>query len=144
MPMQMENDNKQMLLNAINTDLAFEYAAAIQYFQHAATISGIYSAFVSGLLEHGDEEISHAKKLNDLINFHGGIPLVAVETRFMEAEAVPMLFQDLAGELDAMARYKAHIAMARECNEPGIELVLQEILVDEEDHANFLRTVLNK
>jgi bacterioferritin len=126
----------------LETDLAYEYAAAIQYFQHAAVIGGLYFAFAADLLTHGDEEIGHAKKLNDLIAFHGGIPLVETASRFMASNPTSMLKQDYEGELDAIARYKDHIKAAEAIGETGIVSVLLDILADEEHHANDLRSVL--
>lgn len=140
--MPMVTDEKQNLLNMLETDLAFEYASALQYFQHAAVIGGLYFAFAADLLTHGDEEIGHAKKLNDLIAFHGGIPLVEVASRFMASNPTSMLKQDYEGELDAIARYKAHIDTALALGETGIVSVLLDILADEEHHAGDLRTIL--
>jgi bacterioferritin len=140
--MPQVSTEKQTLLNCLQTDLAFEYSAAIQYFQHAAVIGGLYFAFASDLLTHGDEEIGHAKKLNDLINFHGGIPLVETASRFMASSALSMLKQDHEGEIDAIERYKNHITIAQGLGETGIVAVLLDILADEEHHAADLQTII--
>ena len=140
--MPMVTNEKQVLLNMLQTDLSYELASAIQYFQHAAVIGGLYFAFAADLLTHGDEEIGHAKKLNDLIAFHGGIPLVEVANRFMASNPTSMLKQDYEGELDAIARYKAHLDTALAMGETGIVSVLLDILADEESHANDIRSIL--
>lgn len=140
--MPMVTNEKQALLNMLQTDLAYELASAIQYFQHAAVIGGLYFAFAADLLTHGDEEIGHAKKLNDLIAYHGGIPLVEVANRFMASNPTSMLKQDYEGELDAIARYKDHIKAAEAIGKTGIVSVLMDILADEEHHANDLKSIL--
>jgi bacterioferritin (cytochrome b1) len=140
--MPQVTNEKQSLINLLQIGLAFEYSAAIQYYQHAAMIGGVYFAFSSDLLTHGDEEIGHAKKLNDLIAFHGGVPLVEVTSRFMASNSVSMLKQDHEGEIETIARYKAYIEAARAQGEYGIVSVLLEILADEEHHANDLKSIL--
>lgn len=52
------------LLTALNKDLEWEYAAAIQYTQHAAVITGAkYESIQKELLVHAQEEMQHAVML---------------------------------------------------------------------------------
>lgn len=135
------------LLLALNEDLSLEYAAAIQYIQHAAVIDGVLSAFAKDMLAHADEEIGHAKKLADHINYLGGVPGVhgaAVGTIFTASEASAMLRQDLTGENTAIQRYKDRIKQARAESDYGTEAILLEILADEEHHANDIMTWLGE
>lgn len=132
------------LILGLNRALAKEYAAAIQYFQHAAVIAGNLSAFAGELTAHGGEEIDHAKKLNDHINFLGGIPAVTVAQIFTASDATAMLQMDLDGESDAIAIYKSLITLCRASEDYGTEAILLEILADEEHHANDLRTWLGR
>jgi bacterioferritin len=135
----MNND----FIVALNEDLALEYAAALQYIQHAAMVDGLYTPFAAELLAHADDEIGHAKTLSSYINYIGGIPVAKSTDTFTASDNVRMLQQDLAAENDAVMRYKQRIAQARAMGEYGAEAILLEILADEEHHANDLETFLS-
>lgn len=126
----------------MNDALSREYAAAIQYIQHAAVLDGFYTPFSAEILAHADEEFGHAKKLSDHINYIGGIPAALSAPSFSASDNVRMLQQDLTGENEAIAIYKELITMARGMDDYSSELILMEILTDEQDHANFLETIL--
>jgi bacterioferritin len=136
---------KEELLDRLNADLAWEYAAMIQYVQHASVITGAeYESIIAELLVHASEEMQHAINLSDQIDFLGGVPAVDVQTIKTSGESKEMLAQDLAGELDAIERYKERIAQAEALREYGLRRVLEDILIMEEEHARDLMTVLGK
>jgi bacterioferritin len=137
--------SKQELLERLNADLAWEYAAMIQYVQHASVITGAeYESTIAELLVHANEEMQHAINLSDQIDFLGGVPAVDVQTIKTSEESKEMLEQDLEGELDAIQRYKERIAQAEALREYGLRRVLEDILIMEEEHARDLMTVLGK
>jgi bacterioferritin len=136
---------KEELLQNLNADLAWEYAALIQYVQHASVITGAeYESIIAELLVHANEEMQHAISLSDQIDFLGGVPAVDVETIEVSPDSTQMLEQDLAGELYAIERYKERIAQAESLREYGLRRVLEDILIMEEEHARDLMTVLGK
>lgn len=130
------------LVKDLNGDLELEYAAAVQYVQHAATIGGVLSAFAGELKTHADEEFGHAKKLADHINYLGGIPSVKIGDVYSASDARAILVQDLNGEKEAIGRYKERVEQCRKAGDFGTLAVLLEILADEEHHANDLTTWL--
>ncbi len=133
------------LLSNLNKDLEWEYAAAIQYVQHAALITGPeYESITKELIIHSQEEMQHAVMLSDQIAFLGGVPAVDVERRDISPESKTMLEQDLAGEDNAITRYKERIAEAEALKEYGLRRVLEDILVMEEEHKRDLLTALRK
>jgi bacterioferritin len=133
------------LLAELNKDLEWEYAAAIQYVQHAALITGPeYESITKELIIHSQEEMQHAVSLSDQIAFLGGTPTVEVERREMSADSKVMLKQDLWGEDNAITRYKQRIAQAEALKEYGLRRVLEDILIMEEEHKRDLLTVLRK
>ncbi len=133
------------LLSNLNKDLEWEYAAAIQYVQHAALITGPeYESITKELIVHSQEEMQHAVMLSDQIAFLGGVPTVDVERRDISPESKTMLEQDLAGEDNAITRYKERIAEAEALKEYGLRRVLEDILVMEEEHKRDLLTVLRR
>ncbi len=132
------------LIDYLNDDLAKEFQALIQYVQHAAVITGPqYDAIRAELTIHSNEEHAHAISLADQIDFLGGTPGVDVATVHVSSEAKVMLEQDLEGELDAIARYKARIAQAELLQEYGLRRALEDILMVEEEHARDLQNALD-
>jgi len=137
--------NMKKLLAELNKDLEWEYAAAIQYVQHAALITGPeYESITKELIIHSQEEMQHAVSLSDQIAFLGGTPTVEVERREISADSKVMLKQDLWGEDNAIIRYKQRIAQAEALKEYGLRRVLEDILIMEEEHKRDLLTVLRK
>jgi bacterioferritin len=133
------------LLQELNKDLEWEYSAAIQYLQHAATINGAaYDSIKKELLLHSTEEMGHAVLLSDQIDFLGGVPTVDVEKREISEDAVEMLRQDLAGEDNAIKRYKERIGQAEALQEYGLRRVLEDILIMEEEHKRDIQDALAK
>lgn len=136
---------KEELLVKLNDDLAWEYAAMIQYIQHASVITGAeYESIIAELLVHANEEMQHAISLSDQIDWLGGVPAVDVQVIEISLDSKEMLEQDLAGELHAVERYKERIAEAEALREYGLRRVLEDILIMEEEHARDLMTVLGK
>jgi bacterioferritin len=136
---------KEELLAELNKDLAWEYAAAIQYIQHAAVITGAeYESMIAELLLHSTEEMQHAVSLSDQIDFLGGVPAVDVEKIETSPDSTKMLEQDLAGEWLAINRYKKRITQAEALQEYGLRRVLEDILIMEEEHARDLMTALGQ
>lgn len=136
---------KKKLLDELNKDLEWEYAAAVQYVQHAAVIAGPqYDSIQKELIIHAQEEMAHAVMLAEQIDFLGGVPTVDVEKRAISANNVEMLKQDLWGEENAIARYKERIAQAEALQEYGLRRVLEDILIQEEEHKRDIANALSK
>ncbi|MFC1747821.1 bacterioferritin [Pseudomonadota bacterium] len=137
--------SKEEFINELNKDLEWEYAAAIQYIQHAAVITGPeYDAISKELTVHANEEIGHAQKVAVMIADLGGIPVIDVEERKIAEDAKAMLEQDLEGEELAVSRYKERVAQAEELKEYGIRRVLEDILMDEEEHRRDILSSLGR
>jgi bacterioferritin len=133
------------LLELLNKDLEWEYAAAIQYVQHAAVMTGAqYESIIKELVIHSNEEMAHALSLSEQIDFYGGVPTVRVEDVKTAKGSLAMLKQDIAGEEDAIRRYKERIAQAEELREYGLRRILEDILIVEEEHKRDLQTVIER
>lgn len=139
------NITKDQIIGKLNKDLEWEYAAAIQYIQHASVISGAqYEALQKELIIHSQEEMQHAVMLSEQIDFLGGVPTIDVEERKISKDNVEMVKQDLAGEEDAISRYKQRIAEAESLQEYGLRRILEDILIQEEEHRRDLLMALGK
>ena len=134
---------KDELIVLLNNDLALEYSAAVQYIQHAAKVTGAqYQSIQKELIIHANEEIGHAVTLAGQIAYLGGDPTVNVGERRVSDDTVEMLKQDLAGEQDAVKRYKERVKQAEEIGEYGLKRALEDILIMEEEHARDLSAAL--
>ncbi len=137
--------NKEQFVDELNKDLEWEYAAAVQYVQHAAMMTGPeYDSISKELVVHSNEEMLHALKISELITDLGGTPTIEVETREISEDSKIMLAQDLKGEELAVSRYKERIRQAEELGEYGIRRVLEDILMDEEEHRRDLLASLGR
>ncbi len=138
-------DTKQKFIIALNKALEWEYAAAVQYVQHAAVITGPeYAAIATELVVHSNEEMAHAVIVSTIISDLGGTPSIDVEKRDISEDAKTMLEQDLAGEELAIKIYKALIKQAEELGEYGYRRQLEQILIDEEEHRRDLLSSLGR
>jgi bacterioferritin len=135
--------SREHLIAELNKDLEWEYAAAIQYVQHASMITGPqYEGIKKELLIHANEEMAHAVIVSEQITFLGGVPTIEVEKRDIAEDAKTMLIQDLAGEDNAITRYKERIRQAEELQEYGLRRVIEDILIQEEEHKRDLQDAL--
>ena len=136
---------KEQLLKLLNHDLALEYSAGIQYVQHAAVMTGaVYGNIIKELKIHATEEFGHAMILAEQINFLGGVPTVDVGVIRTSADNIEMLEQDLAGEYDAIERYKTRIDQAAVIKELALSEQLRKILAVEQEHAMDLTEALGR
>jgi len=132
---------KKQLLKLLNKDIEWEYAAAVQYVQHAAVITGAkYESIQKELLVHANEELQHAIMLSEQVDYLGGVPAAAVEKVETSANSLTMLKQDLKGERHAIKSYKERIAQAETLREYGLRRVLEDILIQEEEHERDILT----
>lgn len=134
---------KDELLAKLNKDLEWEYAACIQYVQHASVISGAqYEGIQKELLVHAAEEMQHAVTLAEQIDYLGGTPSINVEKTETATDSVTLLQQDLKGERQAINAYKERIAEAESLREYGLRRALEDILIQEEEHERDVKSAL--
>ena len=134
--------SRDQFLFLLNEDLTLEYAAYVQYKQHAAVINGLYFAYTDVLLEHAADESKHAEMLSNHLNYLGIVPTANIAERKVSPANAEMFQQDLDGENVAIARYTERIAQAHMMQDFGTEAILLEILKDEHEHANDIETIL--
>lgn len=139
----MAEITREKLIEELNKDLEWEYAAAIQYVQHAAVMTGPeYDSIIKELVVHAQEELAHAVTVAEQIAFLGGVPTIDVEKMEVSENSKTMLQQDLAGEDNAITRYRERIAQAEALGEYGLRRILEDILMQEEEHKRDIQTAL--
>lgn len=139
------NTTLEKLIELLNHDLELEYSAAIQYINHAAVMTGAaYGDIIKELKIHANEEIQHAMILADQIDYLNGSPTVKVGEIKTSKDTEAMLKQDLAGEEDAIRRYKVRIEQAEALKEFALAQQLRTILATEQEHAMDLKQALGE
>jgi len=132
------------LIDALNKDREDELSAIIQYMKHHYEGEGMESPEINEIFkETAMDEMKHAEKLGERINYLGGVPTKKTSPIVEGGDLKKMIQDDLAKENGAIKQYKEHIKLAIEENDPTTRLMLEEILSDEEGHADTWETTLS-
>ncbi|HXB62815.1 MAG TPA: ferritin-like domain-containing protein [Acidobacteriaceae bacterium] len=135
--------SKEELINGLNEDLSREYQAIIAYIVYSKTIKGAEFMNIAAELEvHAGEELQHALKIADQIDYLGGKPNVTPKAVKTSAKAKDMLRFDLENESETIKNYRIRVKQADALNLFALSETLRGILVDEQDHHNALATAL--
>ena len=135
--------SKEKIIEALNKDLSMELGAIIQYTLHHVMAEGMESPEVIEMfMETAKDEMKHWETLAERIVYLGGEPTSAVATFKKGGDLKKMIQDDLDGENDAIKTYKVHIKLCSELDDPGIRLMLEQILLEEEGHADTWMTTL--
>jgi bacterioferritin len=133
------------ILTDLNGDLSREYAATVQYVQHYGCLTGPeYMTVREQLKEHAKEELDHALKLSDLIQYYGGKPTGLLTPVSPPAGPQRILQTNLTSEDMQIARYRVRIKELEAEGDYEMATVIRNILEDELDHANDLKLALGK
>jgi bacterioferritin len=138
------------VVEMLNAALATEIICVLRYRQHHFTAKGLSSEPVAAeFLEHSNEEQAHADALAARIVQLGGTPLMdpsgAVGRAQTEYVAVgnltEMIRENLVAERIAIASYTEMINWIGS-SDPTTRRVLEDILANEEEHADDMLTFL--
>ncbi len=131
------------LIHGLNEDLSREYQAIIGYVNYSQVLKGAaYMNIADELAVHAGEELSHALKVANHIDYLGGMPSVTPKPVKTSEKAEDMLKFDLENEKETIRQYRRRVKQADALNEFAIAESLREILVDEQDHLIALATAL--
>lgn len=135
--------SKEKIIEALNKDLAREIAATLQYLHHHWTGEGYDSPTVLELFEKvGRDEMKHMEMIAERINYLGGDPTTTPSEIKKGGDLYKMMQDDLDAENMAIKQYKAHIKLFDELGDPTSRLMMEQILSDEENHADIWETTL--
>jgi bacterioferritin len=133
------------LLQGLNNALAEELGAIIQYMYHHVMGRGLASpAILDEFKSTSITEMKHAEALAERIDLLGGEPTIEISPIKVGGDLTKMIRDDLATEYRAIELYKGIIKLAAKEDDPVTRRLLEEILEDEEGHANTWETVLEK
>ena len=134
---------RKQLIEALNEDLCREYQAIIAYVNYSQVLKGpSYMKIAEELAIHANEELAHALKISNYVDYLGGMPSVTPKPVKTSKNAVDMLKFDLANERETIRNYRRRVKQADELNEFAISEGLRAILVEEQDHLIALATAL--
>jgi bacterioferritin len=132
------------IIELLNDVLTAELTAINQYFIHYKMQENWgYQRLASKGKEESFGEMKHAEELIERILYLEGVPNMQRLGPVKVGETVPeQLKAELQTEVEAIARLAAGVEQCRRTDE-GTRLLLEKILSDEEDHADWLETQLS-
>jgi bacterioferritin len=134
---------RQQLIEYLNEDLAREYQAIIAYVNYSQVLKGAaYMNIADELAVHAAEELAHALKISNAIDYLGGMPTVQPKPVRTSEKAEEMLRFDLDNENETIREYRRRLKQAEELNEYALSETIRTILIDEQDHLVSLATAL--
>jgi len=132
------------IIELLNEVLTSELTAINQYFVHAKMLKNQgYGPLAKKKREESIEEMHHADAVIERILFLEGVPNMQRLYPVRVGETVKEQFElDLQVEVEAVKRFNDGIALAVEVGDNATRHMLEEMLVSEEDHADWLETQL--
>ena len=138
-----EKIDRAKLIALLNEDLSREYQAIIAYTVYSQVLKGAqYMSIAKELEVHAGEELAHALKIADQIDYLGGMPTVTPKPVKTSEKPEDMLRFDLENEKETITNYRARIRQAEALGEYALSEVLREIIVQEQEHLVDLATAL--
>lgn len=149
-PFQRNNNDRQTVITLLNDALSMELDCVLRYRRHhfaSPGVGGIAGFTVAGeLLAHSNEELEHADRLAARITQLGGVPVfVPRVTALLLSPQTPslrgLLTEDLAAERTAVNTYASLVHTVSD-SDPTTRRLLEDLLAQEEDHAEELEDFL--
>jgi bacterioferritin len=138
----MQGDDR--VIEALNEVLTSELTAINQYFIHAKMSANWgYERRAEHLRHESIDEMKHAERLIERILYFEGTPNMQRLFPVQVGESVQEQLQlDLNVEYEAVPRLNHGIALCVEVGDNGTRELLEDILVSEEEHVDWLETQL--
>ena len=142
--------DRETVCKLLNEALATEIVCILRYKRHYFMAEGIHAKSVAAeFLEHANEEQVHADRIAQRIVQLGGAPDLAPDTLTTRSHAeykegedlLDMIKENLIAERIAIDSYADMIRYIGE-NDPTTRRLLEEVLGQEEEHADDMKTLL--
>lgn len=141
----LKKADRDKIIKALNFDIGLEIGAIIQYIMHEVMGEGMESPAIMEKFEStSKDEMKHLERLAQRVNYLGGVPNTKPAPIKVGGVIKKMMQDDLDGEYMAIKTYKEHVKMCAEIGDTTSRLMLEEILTDEEGHADTWETILQK
>lgn len=132
------------IISLLNDVLTGELTAINQYFIHAKMLKNWGFMRLADFVRHESiDEMKHADEIIERILYMEGLPNLQRLGKINVGETVKEQFEvDLQLEYAALERLNAGIKLCVDKGDNGSRALLEKILVDEEEHADWLETQL--
>ncbi len=132
------------IIDLLNEVLTGELTAVNQYFLHAKMcLNWGYERLGKKIYDESIDEMKHADRLIDRVLFLDGLPnLQRLGHLAIGQSVLEILKGDLALELQTVPRLNDGIRMSRDVGDNATEELLTKILVDSEEHVDWLESQL--
>jgi bacterioferritin len=132
------------VIDVLNDVLTGELTAVNQYFLHAKMcLNWGYQYLGKKIYDESIGEMKHADKLIERILFLEGLPNLQKLNKLAIGQGViEILKNDLANELQTVPRLNKGIQLCRDLGDNGTESLLTSILVESEEHVDWLEAQL--
>lgn len=139
-------EKSKKVITLLNEVLTAELTAINQYFLHAKMCGNWgYQRLYKKIWDESIDEMKHADQLIERILYLEGLPNVQRLGKVNIGEDVKEILEcDLALEYEALPRLNEGIALCREEGDNGTRHLLEEILVSEEEHTDWLEAQLEQ
>ncbi len=142
--------DKEQTIGLLNDALATEIVCVLRYMHHYLMSTGVHAVSIRDIFkEHADDEREHADRIADRVQELGGVPdfnpgtlVQRSATQYVQGENLAdMIREDLIGERVVIDVYRDLIRHFGD-KDPTTRIMFEEILKDEEEHANDLTDLL--
>lgn len=135
--------NKERIVEVLNRARSDELAAIMQYMKHHYEGEGMESPEILEMFKQtAKDEMKHAEALGERIVYLGGKPTTKLSEIKQGGDLKRMIQDDLDNENKAIGDYREFIKLCAAEGDPVTRLLLENILSDEEGHADNWETVL--
>jgi len=137
--------SQEKFLEALNIDLAHEYAAVIAYRTYASQIQGQWRMELRNFFEAEiPDELGHAQILADKIVALGGVPTTQAAPVKAGRDAREMLRNALEDEIDTIDRYVLRRKQAEQLGHYGLAVEFDDLIRDESTHRDEIQLILKR
>lgn len=135
--------SREKMVELLNEDLAREFQAIIAYTVYSQVIKGAaYTDIATELEKHAGEELQHAIKIAQQIDYLGGTPTVTPKPVKLSDKAEDLLRFDLDNEHETIDQYRTRIRQADAMGEFALSETLRQIIAQEQEHEIDLADAL--
>lgn len=134
------------VIQVLNEVLCAELTGINQYFIHAMMCANSrYKRLADHSRKESIEEMQHAQQIIERILYLDGTPNMQKYMKINVGATVPAQHQfDLDLERQAVARLNEGVELCRSKGDNGTRALLEKILVDEEEHVDWLEAQLQQ
>ncbi|MBI5701390.1 ferritin-like domain-containing protein [Candidatus Saganbacteria bacterium] len=135
----------EKMLDLLNQGIARELQVVVQYMWQHVVWSGVKHYAVSEKFkEIAIQEMKHAEKIADRLNYFNGIPTTKPTPIFVGNTLKEMMEQDKKDEEGALKLYNQIIDLAKAEKDETTYKIFQDILSEEEEHLDFFVSALEE